>query len=452
VIRRLVRAADRRTNSAPFVRTALRYVFPDHWSFLLGEVALYCFLVLVATGIYLAFFFQDSTATVVYHGPYGPLRGQEMTAAYRSVVDLSFSVKAGLLIRQTHHWAADVFIVALVLHLLRVFFTGAYRAPRELTYWIGLTMLALSLLEGFLGYSLVDDLLSGMGLAIAYGVALSIPFVGANIGALVWDGGFPGGPAFFSRMYIAHVLLLPIAIGTLLVLHLVLIALRHHTQFRGDPRATERRVVGQPAFPGQVPRSLGLLLATAGVLLLLGGLVQINPIWLWGPFHTYSSTNGAQPDWYLGWLIGALRMVPGFDVSIGSWTVIPGPFWGGVLLPLLVFGFLFAWPVLERRRTRDRATHNLLDRPRDAPGRTAIGVALVTAVSVVFLAGASDRVDVTFGLSYTAQIWIWRVVFLAGAPLAGVIAHRVCVELQRGERVEQDRRHALDEARAGGTG
>src|SRR5262249_31934673 len=159
---------------APFVRKALRYVFPDHWSFLLGEVALYCFVVLVATGIYLAFFFQDSTAMTVYHGPYAPLRGQQMSQAYRSVVDISFSVKAGLLIRQTHHWAADVFVASIVLHLVRVFFTGAYRAPRELTYWIGLTMLALSLLEGFLGYSLVDDLLSGMGLAIAYGVALSI--------------------------------------------------------------------------------------------------------------------------------------------------------------------------------------------------------------------------------------------------------------------------------------
>jgi ubiquinol-cytochrome c reductase cytochrome b subunit len=448
VIRRLVRAADRRTNSAPLVRTALRYVFPDHWSFLLGEVALYCFVVLVATGIYLAFFFQDSTAVVVYHGPYGPLRGQEMTAAYRSVVDISFSVKAGLLIRQTHHWAADVFIASIVLHLVRIFFTGAYRAPRELTYWIGLTMLVLSLLEGFIGYSLVDDLLSGMGLAIAYGVALSIPFVGANLGALVWGGAFPGSEAFFSRMYIVHVFLLPVAIGSLLVLHLVLVAMRHHTQFRGDPRATERQVVGQPAFPGQVPRSLALFLATAGLLLLLGGLVQINPIWLWGPFHVYSSTNGAQPDWYLGWLIGALRMVPGFDISIGGWTIIPGPFWGGVLMPAAVFGFLFAWPVLERRRTHDRAFHNLLERPRDAPGRTAIGVALVTAVSVVFLAGASDRVDVTFGLSYSAQIWLWRAVLVLGSPIAGLIAHRVCVELLRGEAVELDRRRALDEARA----
>src|SRR5213075_2000512 len=180
VLSRFVRFLDERTGSAPFLRKTLRYLFPDHWSFLLGEVALYAFVVLVATGIYLTLFYEDSTATVVYHGGYAPLRGHEMTHAYRSVLDLSTNVKAGLLIRQTHHWAANVFFAAIVLHLLRIFFTGAYRKPRELTYWIGLTMLIMALLEGYLGYSLVDDLLSGMGLAIGYSIAVSIPFVGAN--------------------------------------------------------------------------------------------------------------------------------------------------------------------------------------------------------------------------------------------------------------------------------
>src|SRR5205823_3916719 len=152
----------------------------------------------------------------------------------------SFEVKAGLLIRQTHHWAANVFIAAIVLHLLRVFFTGAFRKPRDLTYYLGVTMLALALLEGYLGYSLVDDLLSGMGLAIGYGVALSMPFVGANLAALIWGGAFPGTPAFWPRMYITHVLILPVLIGTLLATHLVLVAARHHTQFGESPRQTER--------------------------------------------------------------------------------------------------------------------------------------------------------------------------------------------------------------------
>ena len=447
MIRRLVRFLDTRAGSAPLLRKTLRYLFPDHWSFLLGEVALYAFVVLVGTGVYLTFFYEDSTAHVVYHGPYRPLQGQEMTHAYRSVLDLSTTVKAGLLIRQTHHWAANVFIAAIVLHLLRIFFTGAYRKPRELTYWLGLTMLLAALLEGYLGYSLADDLLSGMGLAIGYAVAMSLPFVGANLAELIWDGPFPGSPAFFPRMYIFHVFVLPGLIAVLLAAHLALVAVKHHTQFRREPRQTERKIVGVPTFPGQAPRSLGLFAAVAGVLFLLGGLVQINPIWLWGPYHTYSATNGAQPDWYLGWLIGALRIVPGFDLTIGGYTLVPNPFWGGALLPMVFFGFLYLWPWLERRLTGDVAYHNLLDRPRDAPARTAIGYAVMTLVFLVFMAGSADRADVLFDVPYTEQIWVYRVLVFVGPVIAGLAAYRTCVELQRGERTERERRHAEHAAR-----
>ena len=295
MIRRATRFLDERAGAAPFLRKALRYVFPDHWSFLLGEIALYSFVVLVLTGIYLTLFFEPSLKDTVYHGSYEPLQGQKMSEAYRSVVDISFKVKAGLLIRQTHHWAADVFVVAIVLHLLRVFFTGAFRKPRDLVYYVGLSMLMLALLEGFLGYSLVDDLLSGMGLAIAYSVVMSVPIVGASLAVLVWGGGYPGIPSFEGRMYIAHVFLLPLAIAVLLSLHLLLVVARHHTQFPG-PNRTARRVVGLPMVPGYVPRTLGLAFGVAAVLVLLGGLVQINPIWQWGPYSVANGTNGAQPD------------------------------------------------------------------------------------------------------------------------------------------------------------
>jgi ubiquinol-cytochrome c reductase cytochrome b subunit len=176
--------------------------------------------------------------------------------------------------------------------------------------------------------------------------------------------------------------------------------------------------------------------------------VQINPIWLWGPYHTYLSTNGAQPDWYLGWLIGGLRLVPGFDVTIGHYTVVPNPFWGGAAFPLVVFGFLYLWPYFERRVSGDYAFHNLLQRPRDAPWRTAIGLAVLTWTSFVFFAGASDRVDVLFGLSYTAQIWVYRVLVWVLPVVVGAIAYRVCIELQRGEHVERERKRAEAEARA----
>jgi ubiquinol-cytochrome c reductase cytochrome b subunit len=440
VIRGLVRYVDERTGTAPFLRKALRYVFPDHWSFLLGEVALYAFVVLVLTGIYLTLFFKPSLAPVQYHGDYAPLHGRVMSEAYSSTVDISLKVKAGLLMRQTHHWAADLFVAAIVLHLLRIFFTGAFRKPRDLTYYIGLLMLITALLEGYVGYSMVDDLLSGMGLAIGYSVLMSVPFIGANLAQLLWGGPFPTH-VFESRMYIAHVFLFPILIATLIALHLTLVALRHHTQFAGG-RGTERKVVGVPTFPGQTPRSLGLLFAVAAVLFLMGGLIQINPIWQWGPYQVSQATNGAQPDWYLGWLIGALRLMPAFDVTIGHYTLVPNPFWGGVLFPLVVFAILFAWPSLERRFARDDAFHNLLDRPRDAPWRTALGAALFTWVFVIFVAGAADRLFVLFDLSYQGQVHVYRILVWVLPLVALVLAKRICDELVRGEAVERRRERA----------
>jgi ubiquinol-cytochrome c reductase cytochrome b subunit len=452
VIREAVRFVDERSGAAPFLRKALRYLFPDHWSFLLGEVALYAFVVLVATGVYLTFFFEPSLGNTVYHGSYEPLQGLAMSEAYRSAVDISFDVKGGLLIRQTHHWAADVFVAAIVVHLMRVFFTGAFRKPRELTWIVGLLMLFITLLEGYLGYSMVDDLLSGMGLAIGYGVALSLPFIGGNLAEGIWGGPFPGDAAFESRMYIAHVLVLPIVIGTLIAVHLTLVASRHHTQFRRDRRRGERKILGVPAFPAQTPRSLGLMFAVASLLFLLGGLVQINPIWQWGPYELAQGTNGAQPDWYLGWLIGALRLVPSFDLTVGDYTVVPNPFWGGALFPLVVLLVLAAWPWMERRNTGDRDFHNVLDRPRDAPGRTAFGAAFFTWVALIFLSGSADRAYVFLGWSYAEQIWVYRILVLVAPLVVFFITRRICRELLRGEVIERDREQAEAEAEAQAAG
>jgi ubiquinol-cytochrome c reductase cytochrome b subunit len=441
-----VRFIDERTGSAPILRKGLRYLFPDHWSFLLGEVALYSFIVLVATGIYLALFFDPSTAKTIYHGPYTPLDGARMSEAYRSVLDISFSYKAGLLIRQTHHWAADVFVASIVLHLMRVFFTGAYRKPRELTWLIGLTMLFTALLEGYLGYSLVDDLLSGMGLAIGYGVGLSLPVIGGPMTLAIFGSPFPGKPEFWSRMYIAHVFLIPILLATLIVAHLVLVMARHHTQFRESRRHTERRIIGVPLFPGQAPRSLALMFFVAAILFLLGGLVQINPVWQWGPFEPWLGTNGAQPDWYLGWLIGALRLMPSFDVTIGHFTLVPNPFWGGVLFPLVVLGVLVTFPWLERRLTRDHGFHNLADRPRDAPTRTAFGAAFLTWVFLVFIFGAADRIFVLSGFSYNTQLYIFRIGIWVLPVVVFLLVRRACRELQKADLIEQQRETAEQEA------
>jgi quinol---cytochrome-c reductase cytochrome b subunit len=441
-----VRFIDERTAAAPLLRKGLRYVFPDHWSFLLGEVALYSFIVLIATGIYLTLFFDDSTAKTIYQGPYLPLDGTTMTAAYKSVVDISFNVPAGLLIRQTHHWAADVFVAAMVIHLMRVFFTGAFRKPRELTWIIGL-LLFTSLLEGYLGYSLVDDLLSGMGLQIGNGVGLSIPIVGGPLMLLIFGARFPpGGHHLWGRMYIAHVLLFPLLLATLIGIHLLLIVARHHTQFRESKRHTERRLIGVPLFPGQTPRSLALMFFVAAILFLLGGLIQINPIWQWGPFEPWLATNGAQPDWYLGWLIGALRLMPSFDVTVGHFDLIPNPFWGGVLFPVFVLMVLAAFPWIERRLTGDHRVHNLADRPRDAPNRTAFGVAFLSWVFLIFAFGAADRILVLWGLGYDTQLYMFRIGMWVIPLLLFFGVRRFCRELQAADRIEERREAAEHEA------
>ena len=447
-----VRFIDQRTAAAPLLKKAMRYLFPDHWSFLLGEIALYAFLVLILTGTYLALFFEPSLAKTVYHGPYAPLQNREMSEAYKSVVEISLTYKAGLLIRQTHHWAADVFIASIVIHMMRVFFTGAYRKPRELTYLIGLLLLFTSLLEGYLGYSLVDDLLSGIGLAIGYGVLLSVPLVGGPLAVLIFGAAFPGKGVFESRMYIAHVFLIPGLLMALIGAHLALVMARHHTQFRRDKRHTDRRIVGIPAFPAQAPRSLALMFIVMAVLFLLGGLAQINPIWQWGPFQPWLATNGAQPDWYLGWLIGALRLMPSFDVVIGHYTLIPNPFWGGVAFPLFVLGVLASFPWVERRLSGDRRVHNLLDRPRAAPNRTAFGVAFLTWIFLIFSFGAADRAYVLFGVSYETLLSVFRVAIWVVPIVLFFVVRRLCGELQHAEQIEQDseqasREAALEEAR-----
>ena len=426
---RALRQSEQRLGAGGAIKWALRYVFPDHWSFLLGEIALYCFVVLVGTGIFLAVFYVPSSNQVIYHEAYGPLQGESMSEAYRSVVHISLNVPAGLLIRQTHHWAADVFIAAIVLHLMRIFFTGAYRKPRDLNWMIGLTMLGLAILEGFAGYSLVDDLLSGMGLVIAYSVAFSLPLIGGQLGYVVWGGQFPGSSAFLARLEIVHVLLIPAALAILITLHLAMIMRQHHSQFPG-PGRRERNVVGTPTWPAYALRSIGLFLAVAAVLFLAGGLIQINPIWQWGPFHTYLSENGAQPDWYIGWLIGALRLMPNYELAIGDYTVIPNPFWGGAFFPLFVFGVLFAWPALERRITGDYRRHDLLDFPRDRPVRTGLLAGFFAWVWTIFAIGAADRVYYRLHISYTVMIKWWRGATWAIPVVVFLIVWSICRSLR----------------------
>ncbi|QXC61531.1 cytochrome b [Aquihabitans sp. G128] len=345
------RWVDDRLGGAKFARTALNKVFPDHWSFMIGELSLYSFVVLLLTGVYLTFFFDASSEKVIYDGSYAALRGVEMTHAYKSSLDLSFDVRAGLLMRQIHHWAALLFLATMVVHLARVFFTGAFRKPRELNWMVGCTLLILAIFNGFAGYSLLDDQLSGTGLRIAYSIALSIPLVGTWVTSLLFGGEFPG-PDIIERLYVIHILLIPAAITVLLGVHLFIIVRQKHTQFPG-PGRREDNVVGERVFPTYAAKAIGLFFLTVSVLCLLGGLVQINPIWIYGPFDPAEVSAASQPDWYMGWLDGALRIMPGWEVRLFGFE-LPNPFFPAVLLAGATFGLLYAWPFLEARHARPR--------------------------------------------------------------------------------------------------
>jgi ubiquinol-cytochrome c reductase cytochrome b subunit len=427
VMERSLKYLDERLGTASLARKTLRKVFPDHWSFLLGEVALFCLVVLVFTGTFLTFFYNPSVREVIYDGPYEPLRGREVSAAYDSVLRLSFEVRAGLLMRQVHHWAALVFVAAIVIHLCRVFFTGAFRRPREVNWLIGIALLMLALGEGFTGYSLPDDLLSGIGLRIFYSVTLAIPVIGTWVTYLLFGGEFPAGD-IISRLFVFHVMLLPALLLGLVGAHMAILVLQKHTQFPG-PGRTERNVVGKRLWPQQTFKSVALLLITTAVLALLGGLAQINPVWQYGEFRPFDVTSPAQPDWYIGFLDGALRLGPPWDLTLFGFT-ISEVFWPAILFPGIAFGILTLWPWIERRLTKDRAEHHLLDRPRDAPARTATGMAGLMVFFIMFLEGGNDIFGVLLNVAVETITRILQWGLLIAPVVTWLATYWICKQLK----------------------
>ena len=429
ITRRVVHAVDARLRAAPVARRAMAKVFPDHWSFMLGEIALYSFVVLVLTGVYLTLFFEPSTAERIYTGDYLPLHGVRMSAAYASTVELSFDVRAGLLMRQTHHWASLVFVGAIVLHLMRIFFTGAFRKPREINWLIGVTMLALALLNGFTGYSIPDDLLSGTGLRIIYSVVESTPLIGGWLAFLLFGGEFPAEQTV-PRLFVSHVLLVPGALAVLVALHLAIIVRQKHSQFPG-PGRNEQNVVGSQLWPSYTVRTLALFAWVLAVLFALGGLVQINPVWIYGPFDPAQVTSPAQPDWYVAWGDGALRLFPPVEFRILGYLV-PAPFFPGAVLGGLTFLGLYAWPFLEARRTSDHTSHQILDRPRAHPIRLGVGVTALVFYGLLTVAAADDVIARLLHLPVTDLLRTLQILVLTVPWATGIAAFLIARALHLG--------------------
>ncbi|QLY33564.1 cytochrome bc complex cytochrome b subunit [Nocardia huaxiensis] len=422
---------DERYHLAAFAKRSINKVFPTHWSFLLGEIALYAFIILLLSGVYLTLYFDPSMSETVYNGAYQPLRGVTMSRAYETALDISFEVRGGLFVRQVHHWAALLFAASIIIHLFRIFFTGAFRRPREANWVIGSLLLILAMFEGFFGYSLPDDLLSGTGLRAAFsGIVIGTPVIGTWIHWLMFAGDFPG-TIIIPRLYIAHVLLFPGIILALIGAHVALVWYQKHTQFPG-PGRTEKNVVGARIIPVFAADQGAFFAFTLGVVAIMGGVLQINPIWNLGPYNPSQVSAGSQPDFYMMWTDGMARLMPPWELYLGRYT-IPAPFWVALIMGL-VFTVLIAYPWIEKRLTGDYAHHNLLQRPRDVPVRTAIGSMAIAFYLVLTLACVNDILALQFSISLNATTWFFRIALLIVPPIAYFVAYRFCIGLQRSDR------------------
>jgi ubiquinol-cytochrome c reductase cytochrome b subunit len=410
----------------------LQKVFPDHWSFMLGEIALYSFVILLLSGTFLTFWFDPSMREVVYEGSYEPLKGLEMSAAYASALDISFEVRGGLLMRQIHHWSALIFMAAIVVHLLRVFFTGAFRKPREFNWIIGVGLLTLGIVEGFLGYSLPDDLLSGTGIRIAEAILQAIPLVGSYLSYFLFGGVFPG-VTFIPRIYTLHILIIPGIFLALITVHLMLVWYQKHTQYPG-PGRTEKNVVGYPLMPVYMAKAGGFFFIVFGVTAFLGAVASINPIWLYGPYTPGQISAGSQPDWYMGWLDGLVRMAPPLEPVIFGYTLSLNILIPGLIIPGILFTGMALYPFIEQWITGDKREHHLLDRPRNAPNRTALGAMALTFMLIALINGGNDIIATNFDLSINQIMWFSRIGIIVLPPIAFIVTKRLCLSLQRADR------------------
>jgi ubiquinol-cytochrome c reductase cytochrome b subunit len=434
-----VAALDQRLTIGVWTKNNLRKVFPDHWSFLLGEIALYSFIVLLLSGIFLTLFFKPTMTEVIYQGSYAPLRGVPMSEAYASTLDISFDVRGGLLVRQIHHWSALLFVASMVVHMFRVFFTGAFRRPREINWSIGGILLLLGLGAGFTGYSLPDDLLSGTGLRIIEGILLSIPIVGSYLSFLIFGGQYPGDE-IIGRLYIAHVLLVPGLILALVGAHLVILWYQKHTHWPG-PGRTENNVVGYPFFPVYTAKAGGFFFVVSGVIVLMAAFIQINPVWFWGPYDPSQVSAGTQPDWYIGFLDGMLRVMPAWEFVIFGFTLSLNVLIPSVIMPGILTTVLIIYPAIERYATGDDREHNLLERPRNNPTRTGLGVMAIVFYGLLWLSGGNDFVATIFQIPVNYITRFMQVALFVLPPLAFLLTRRICIGLQRRdlERVQHGR-------------
>ncbi|GAA2209605.1 ubiquinol-cytochrome c reductase cytochrome b subunit [Nonomuraea monospora] len=414
----------------------------SHWSFMFAEIAVWSFVVLLVTGALLMLVYVPSMAQVTYDGSYGPLRGLFVSAAFDSTMHLSLEVRGGLLIRQMHHWAALVFVAAVALQLLRMFLTGAFRRPRTGQWLLWVTLLALAMAAGETGNALPDDMLSGGSLWLMLSVVQSIPVVGSWAMSLLFGSGFPGD-TIIPVLYGAH-LVIPLVMGALLIGRELLVRRNGHSRFVAS-------------LPGRRNARPLMAVATFGMLIILGFGFQIAPIWLYSPAKPTHISAGSVPDWYMGFLDGALRIMPGWELTLGDYTLSLAVLVPTLVVPGAFFTALAAYPIAERllaaRRERrdplgrpksasrlasEKRGRDVLDRPRDTPVKTAIAAAGIAFYGLLWAAAANDQLAHQFQLNVNTVTVFFRWAVLIGPVVAFVLTRWICLALQQSERHEAE--------------
>lgn len=384
---------DERVGLAGFYEKFGRKAFPVHTSFFLGEMAAFSFFILVVTGAYLGLIYIPSNVEIDYGG-------QQLPEAYASV-KLIESIPVANLFRTVHAWSAHLLIASVVLHAMRIFFTGTYRKPRELNWVIGVVLLGLTLMAGFVGYSLPYDSYAVTATGVGYSIARSIPLVG-NIAAELFFGGIYPTLGSLPRLYTIHVFIVPALLALVIGLHLLLVIKQKHTQ-PGYARklAEPGRVLGVPLWPYQAILAGQLLLFMFGGLFLLSAFVPIRPIDAYGP--PGPETPEVKPDWYLLWVYGFLKLVPRqVQLTLGPFNIGP-EFIGGLVFPALFLGVITIVPWLDRTN-RSGKRYEYLEPPRQAPLRVACGVGFLVYIATLFLAAFYDQLGLTI-----AQTWLFTI-------------------------------------------
>ena len=399
---------DERLRIRADARTTANKVFPSNWSFLLGEVALFSLVILVLTGTFLTFFYRPNVEAVTYVGSNPVFAGRTLPAAFESIVRLSSDVNGGLLFRRLHRGASHLFIATVVLHMLRIMLTGAFRKPREVNYFVGIGLLTLAFGAGFTGYSLPYDSLAGTGVRIAYSELLSLPLVGDRVAFWIFGGAFPTGDVI-PRFFVLHVMVLPAVLLATVGLHLFIVYRQKHTQFPRMGVNGHTLVLGKPLWPLQFAESASLFLWTGGLLAAAAVLIPWSDVSLLGPYVPGEVGNNAQPDWFLFWLEGALRIFPPIEFGILGSFIISGPFVAGVVLPGLIFTFLAFYPFLEKRVYGLQGDWHVLQNPLEIPLRAGVMLGVFSGLLILSAAATNDILSRMFGIPIEAMTWFFRV-------------------------------------------